>query len=156
MAIDPGALTRNPNAKPDHEDFDMDSGNFLEHLIFKNRVVILILCAIITTVAGWSASKIAVNADFLSMLPRHQPFVINYENHSANLRALGDSIEIVVENKDGNTIYDPAYLETLQKINDAVFLIPGVDAVLHEIALDAGGALERGNRARRRRRPGHA
>ena len=40
--------------------------------------------------------------------------------------ALGNSVRIAVETSDG-TIFDRDYLDTLQKMNDEIYLIPGVD-----------------------------
>lgn len=112
--------------KMDHEDFDLTSGKPLELAIFNNRLWIVLLCAIITCVLGWNAANISVNANFMSMLPQAQQYVANYKSNKADLPGLGDSVRIVVENKAGD-IYDPAYLDTLKKINDTVFLLPGVD-----------------------------
>ncbi|MGI4745425.1 MAG: efflux RND transporter permease subunit [Janthinobacterium lividum] len=108
-----------------HERFDPRSGNRLELLIFNHRPVILAVCAILTMVLAWFAVGVQVTASYTSMLPRHQ-FVRNYEANRGAMRGLGDSVRIVVENKAG-TVYDPHYLAVLQKINDAVFLLPGVD-----------------------------
>jgi predicted RND superfamily exporter protein len=60
------------------------------------------------------------------MIPSSSPYIRNYLDHKAELPGLGNSIRIVVENKRGD-IYDPAYLDTLRKINDTLYLIPGVD-----------------------------
>ncbi|GLR66877.1 RND transporter [Acidocella aquatica] len=109
-----------------HNDFDASSGNFLELLIFNNRFVILIISVLLTLVLGYSATRLTVNASYIDMLPQHQQYVVNYEANRKALRALGDSVRIVVENKTGN-IYNPQYLATLRKINDKVFLLPGVD-----------------------------
>ncbi len=106
--------------------FDHQSGNFVELLIFTNRRKILFICAIITLFLGWSASHLTVNASYTNMLPARQQYVLNYEANQKAMRALGDSIRIVVETKSG-TIYDPAYLATLKVINDKIFLMPGVD-----------------------------
>src|SRR5262249_44330806 len=43
-----------------------------------------------------------------------------------DLRGLGNAVRVVVENPSGD-IFDPAYLETLKKINDELVLTPGVD-----------------------------
>ena len=42
------------------------------------------------------------------------------------LRSLGNAVRIAVE-APGGTILDAKYLDTLAKINDEVFLIPGVE-----------------------------
>lgn len=81
---------------------------------------------VVTAVLGFQACKLGVNASFDRMLPQSQPFIKNYLEHRNELRGLGNSIRIVVENTKGD-IYDPEYLAALQKINDTVFLLPGVD-----------------------------
>src|SRR5439155_24104843 len=42
------------------------------------------------------------------------------------LRGLGDSVRVVVEAPEGD-IFNPGYLATLAKINDEIFILPGVD-----------------------------
>ncbi|TLX69604.1 RND family transporter, partial [Pseudomonas nicosulfuronedens] len=42
------------------------------------------------------------------------------------LRGLGNNLRVVVENTQGD-IYDPAYLQALQQVNDKLFLTPGVN-----------------------------
>ena len=107
-------------------DFDPLGGSFLELLIFNNRRWILVLCVVLTSLFGWSALHLKVNASYIDMLPEHQQYIVNYEANRIAMRALGDSVRIVVENKNGD-IYDPHYLAVLRQINDSVFLMPGVD-----------------------------
>lgn len=107
-------------------DFDRQSGSWLERFIFNNRPVILVACLLVTIVLGFFASRLEVNANFERMMPVSNPYIKNYLAYKSELPGLGNSIRIVVENKTGN-IYDPAYLETLRKINDTLYLIPGVD-----------------------------
>jgi len=109
--------------------FDASTGNFLERLIFNYRWALVCVFAAITVLLGWQTMALKVNANFERMLPHSQPFIRNYLDNRNDLRSLGNSIRIVVENKSGD-IYDPAYLSTLQKINDTIFLIPGVDRSL--------------------------
>ena len=110
----------------DLRDFDRQSGNVAERFIFNNRGVALVLCLLATLVLGYFALRIHVNASFERMIPSSSPYIRNYLDHKAELPGLGNSIRIVVENKRGD-IYDPAYLDTLRKINDTLYLIPGVD-----------------------------
>ncbi|WP_206702509.1 efflux RND transporter permease subunit [Cupriavidus basilensis] len=110
----------------DLRDFDPKSGNLAERFIFNHRAVALLFCLVATLVLGFFAWKIQVNASFERMIPSSSPYIRNYLDNKAELPGLGNSIRIVVENKSGD-IYDPAYLETLRKINDTLYLIPGVD-----------------------------
>ncbi|MEM5453199.1 RND family transporter, partial [Paraburkholderia guartelaensis] len=106
--------------------FDSRSGNALERLIFNRRPWLMIICAIITAVLGFQATRLDVNASFEKMIPLSHPYIKNYLANKADLKGLGNSLRIVVENPSGD-IYDPKYLAALRRINDALFLIPGVD-----------------------------
>jgi predicted RND superfamily exporter protein len=108
------------------EDFDTRSGVFAERLLFNNRPVIMILCLLATLILGWQATRIQLNASFEKMIPTGHPFIANFLEHRSDLAGLGNSIRIAVEAKEG-TIYDKDYLDTLARINDEVYLIPGVD-----------------------------
>ena len=107
-------------------DFDRQSGSWLERFIFNNRAVILCACVLATVVLGFFATKLQVNANFERMIPVSNPYIQNYLAYKNELPGLGNSIRIVVENKTGD-IYDAQYLETLRKVNDTLYLIPGVD-----------------------------
>ncbi|MDD2741624.1 MAG: MMPL family transporter [Rhodocyclaceae bacterium] len=108
------------------EDFDKNSGNVLERMIFNNRFLLVVGCLLLTLFLGLKGSLLEINASFDSMMPQSHPFVENYRNNATALRGLGNSVRIVVENTKGD-IYSPAYLEVLRKINDQVYLIAGVD-----------------------------
>ena len=107
-------------------DFDPRSGSLGERLIFNNRVVILVLCLLITAVLGLTAAKVRLNANFERMIPTGHPFIANYLANKTQLTGLGNSLRIAVVAKKGD-IYNREYLATLQKISDDVFLLPGVD-----------------------------
>ncbi|MDZ5455141.1 efflux RND transporter permease subunit [Azohydromonas lata] len=121
--------TENTGGMPviaDPRDFDVHSGNRAERLIFNHRALVLALCLLATVVFGFFALKLDVNASFDRMIPTSSPYIKNYLDNRKELPGLGNTIRIVVENKTGN-IYDPEYLETLRKVNDTLYLIPGVD-----------------------------
>ncbi|MBI5604996.1 MAG: RND family transporter [Deltaproteobacteria bacterium] len=110
----------------DLNDFDIRSGNRLERLIFNNRVPLIIACALITLILAFQARKIVINASFERMIPQSQPYIKNYLDNKNNLRGLGNSLRVVVENTRTD-IFDPEYLEVLKQINDELFLTPGVN-----------------------------
>jgi predicted RND superfamily exporter protein len=123
-APDPLASTAAPGAL---EAFDPQSGSRLERLVFNNRRIVLIVCAILTLALGLAAAlKLTLNASFERMIPQSHPYIVNYLENRNDLRGLGNSLRIVVESTRGD-IHDPAYIETLKRIHDEVFLTPGVD-----------------------------
>jgi len=108
-------------------DFDRNSGNLLERLVFNNRLAMVIACAIIAVVLGYvAATKLVLNASFEKMIPQSQPYIKNYLTYQKDLRGLGNAIRVVVESTDGD-IFDPQYLEVLKQVNDELILTPGVD-----------------------------
>jgi len=110
----------------DLKDFDLKSGNRLERLIFNNRVAVMLACLVVTIVLGYTAVQVSLNASYEKMLPVGHPYIQNYAANKNQLRGLGNTLRVVVENTQGD-IFDPAYLDTLKQINDELFLTPGVD-----------------------------
>lgn len=115
------------SAPPSLDQFDTRSGSRLERLIFNHRFVVMVACGLITVLLGFmAATRLTLNASFEKMLPQGHPYIQNYLEHRADLRGLGNSLRIVVENTQGD-VYDPKYLGALKKIQDELFLTPGVD-----------------------------
>src|SRR6266705_5509004 len=110
----------------DPTEFDHTSGNLLERLIFNNRAVLIIACALLTAFFTFQLKGLTVSASFDKMLPHGHPYIQNYLENRVQLRGLGDAVRVVVENPKGD-IFEPDYLATLAKINDEIFLLPGVD-----------------------------
>ena len=110
----------------DPADFDRRSGSLVEQLLFNHRLVVVALCALLTLFLGWQATRITLNANFEKMVPTRHPFIVNYLANRADLSGLGNTLQVAVENTQGE-IVDARYLETLRKLNDELFLLPGVD-----------------------------
>lgn len=106
--------------------FDRNSGSRLERLVFNHRISVLLLCLVATAILSYFALKLEVNASFERMIPSSSPYIKNYFAYRKDLPGLGNTVRIVVENKKGD-IYDAAYLDKLRKVNDTLYLIPGVD-----------------------------
>src|SRR3546814_11159427 len=60
------------------------------------------------------------------MIPQSQPYVRNFLDNRDQLRGMGNSVRVVVENTQGD-IFDPQYEAVLRQINDELFLTHGVD-----------------------------
>jgi len=110
----------------DPKDFDPMSGNRLERLIFNHRAAVVLVCLLVTIVLGFAATRISLNASYGKMLPVAHPYIQNFAANRSQLRGLGNTLRIVLENTQGD-IFDPGYLDVLKQVNDEVFLTPGVD-----------------------------
>jgi len=109
------------------DQFDTASGSRLERLVFNHRKSGLLLCLLLTVLLGWVAlTQLRLNASFEKMIPRSHPFVQNYLANKLELRGLGNSLRIVVENPSGD-IFAADYQRALREIHDELFLMPGVD-----------------------------
>lgn len=106
--------------------FDERSGSLIERLIFNNRLWVILLSLVLTATFMVTVRDLKVSVDLEKMLPQSHAYVDNFLQNRDQLRGLGDSVRVVVENREGD-IFNAAYLDTLRKINDELFLLPGVD-----------------------------
>jgi predicted RND superfamily exporter protein len=106
--------------------FDPRSGSLIERALFNHRAVVVLLCALVTLLLGWQATRLQLNASFEKTIPTGHPYVQNFLAHQAELSGLGNAVRIAVAKPDGS-IYDAKYLDTLRRLSDEVFLLPGVD-----------------------------
>jgi len=108
------------------EDFDTASGSAVERAFFNHRPWVMALCLALTLLLGWQALGLRLNASFEKTIPTQHPYIANYLANKGNLAGQGNAMRIVVETT-GASIFDKDYLDTLQKLNDEIFLLPGVD-----------------------------
>ncbi len=108
------------------EDFDARSGSMVERVFFNHRLWVILLSFALTLFLGWHATRLQLNASFEKTIPTGHPYIANYLAHKGDLAGQVNTLRLVVQAKQG-TIFDKAYLDALQKINDEVFLLPGVD-----------------------------
>lgn len=108
------------------EDFDTGSGSLVERAFFNHRPWVMALCLLLTLALGWQAWSLRLNASFEKTIPTTHPYIANYLANKGNLAGQGNAIRIAVETT-GASIFDKDYLDTLQKLNDEIFLLPGVD-----------------------------
>ena len=110
----------------DPKDFDEKSGNWLERLIFNNRIWVVAACILLTLFFGFQLRGLIVGASYDKMLPHAHPYIKNFLENRGELHGLGDTVRVAVENPRGD-IFDAGYLDALAKINDEIFLLPGVN-----------------------------
>lgn len=110
----------------DLQSFDRNSGGWLERLIFNHRMTLIIFCAVVSVFLGYHASKLEINASYEKMIPQSHPYIQNFFKNRQALPSAGNSVRVAVEPVDGN-LFDKDYLLTLQKVNDTLNLLPGVD-----------------------------
>ena len=125
----------------DRDSFDKQSGNILERLIFNNRAWVVLSCVLLTVFFAFQLRGLTVTASYDKMLPLSHPYIQNFLANRGELRGLGESVRVAVENPRGD-IFNKEYLATLGKINDEIFLLPGVDRALDEVYLHPGRTLD--------------
>lgn len=110
----------------DLADFPSNSGSPLERLVFNHRRWVLLACLLLTLLLGALATRVQVNASFEKMIPTGHPYIQNFLKHRSDLRGMGNSLRVVVQNTRGE-VFDARYLDAFKQINDELFLLPGVD-----------------------------
>ena len=110
----------------DLKDFDHNSGTLTERLLFNNRRIIVFLCMVTTLILGYQSLGLTLNAAFEKMIPTSHPYIANFLENRKELSGMGNTLRIAVEAKEGS-IFDEEYLDTVRRISDEVFLLPGVD-----------------------------
>lgn len=115
-----------PNTESKPLPFDKHSGSFAERLLFNHRALAIALCLLISGVLGYQAIGLRMSAAFEKMIPVDHPYIQNYLQYRAQLGEGGNTLRIALRVKEG-TIYTPEYMDTLRKLSDELFLLPGVD-----------------------------
>ena len=100
--------------------------SLIERFIFGNRLLLLAFMLLATLFLGWQASKLEVAASFEKMVPAGHEYIQNYLKNRKDLSGLSNVVRITVRARQGD-IFTPQYLETLKKITDQAFYIPGVN-----------------------------
>ncbi|MEH6389609.1 MAG: efflux RND transporter permease subunit [Pseudomonas profundi] len=103
-----------------------ETAPFIERLIFNNRLVVMLFFLLVTLFLGYQAAQVKPDTSFEKMIPLEHPYIVNMIEHQDEMANLGNSIRIAVAIEDGD-IFSTEYMETLKRINDEVFFLPGVD-----------------------------
>ncbi len=97
----------------------------LENTIFSNRGVILGLFVLVTILMLFSAMRLKVDAGFSKLLPLKHEYMETFVKHRQEFGG-ANRVVIALVDAQGN-IFNKPFFESLKKVTDEVFFIPGVD-----------------------------
>ena len=98
----------------------------LSNLLFGHRKFFLCLFAAMTVLLGMSASQLRVDAGFAKMIPLEHPYMQTFTEYQKTFGG-ANRVLIALRTKDGKDIYNPEFFDTLKKVTDEVFFLPGID-----------------------------
>ena len=96
----------------------------IERFLFASRAALLVLFAIATALAMWSATRLQFDSDLEKQLPSGHPYAVTALEFKEKIAGL-NSVQIAVETS-GLTIWTPTFLKTLYDITQDVTYLPGV------------------------------
>ena len=98
---------------------------FLDRALFGHRRLVLVLFALVTVGLGYFTAHVRPDAAFDKLLPSHNAYIDTYKRVETQFGG-GNVLLISLEAKDGD-IFSAQYLDTLRRLTDDVFFLPGVD-----------------------------
>tara|TARA_B110000008_G_scaffold68849_1_gene69700 strand:- start:18590 stop:21079 length:2490 start_codon:yes stop_codon:yes gene_type:complete len=114
------------SSKPEHFIISPVTEPFLERMLFSARPVVLAILALLTIVFAYGLTQIKLDSSIEKYIPLEHQFIKNYLVHKEELGSGLSNIKLSVETKKGD-IFTKEYMATLQRINDEIFFIKGVD-----------------------------
>lgn len=108
------------------KNFNNNSGNFLERLIFNHRSWFALLCLLATGFLGFQALQLHLSASFNATLPQSSPYIQNYLKYKSQVPELGNLIRVVLQTTRG-TIYTARYQKELEKVYNTLYTVPGIN-----------------------------
>lgn len=97
----------------------------IEDIVFRLRLVILLLLAVVTIFTGYYALQLRMEAGFGKQLPGGHEYIQTFYDYQDELFG-ANRVLIVLENADGD-IWNPEALERLYQLTQDVFFLPGID-----------------------------
>ena len=102
--------------------------NLLELVLFRNRVFVVGLFAIITVFLVFMATQIKLGASFSKNVPLNHEYMQTYLKYQKDFGG-ANSILIAVCDANGD-IFNEKFFATLKGVHDQLYFIPGVNRVL--------------------------
>jgi len=99
--------------------------NHIEMFIFRQRALVLSVFVIVTIVLAYQASQLKMDAAFTKNIPLTHEYMQTYTKHAKDFGG-ANSIMVAVRATDG-TIFTPTFFDSLKKVHDQLYFIPGID-----------------------------
>ncbi len=96
-----------------------------ESLVFRNRLLVIIVFALITIFMGYSASHLKIDAGFTKLVPMEHEFMKTYVRHQKEFGG-ANKLLVALAPKKGD-IFTPEFFAAIHKVTEEVFFLPGVD-----------------------------
>ncbi len=93
--------------------------------IFRFRLHVLVLLALVTLFLGHHAGNLKVATDFSKMVPQGHEYMENYRPFKETFGG-GNQVRVSVSRNEG-TIIDLEFLKKFRQINEDVFFVKGID-----------------------------
>ncbi|HUR41022.1 MAG TPA: efflux RND transporter permease subunit [Verrucomicrobiae bacterium] len=102
--------------------------NMFSDVLIARRHILSVVFAAMTVFFGWSATNVKLDPGFLKLIPIKHPYMKTMFDY---LRDFNDANMLLVNLrwKGEGDIYNPDFMAAMQKANDDVFFIPGVNRV---------------------------
>ena len=97
----------------------------IEETVFRFRLLVIGLFALVTLFMIWSATALKVDAGFNKLLPLEHPYMKTFIEYQKEFGG-ANRVLIAVTVNEGN-IFTREFFDALKQITDQVFFIPGVD-----------------------------
>lgn len=98
----------------------------IEAFVFRFRVIIVSAFVIGTAFMAYSASQLQVDAGFHKQLPLEHPYMQTFVEYEGEFGGANRILVALLRN-DGRDIFEPEFFDTLRRVTDEVFFIPGID-----------------------------
>ncbi|QLE85382.1 MULTISPECIES: efflux RND transporter permease subunit [Shewanella] len=99
--------------------------NGLEAFLFRQRLVVIFSFLLVTVFLALQASNLKMDAAFVKNIPLNHEYMKTYLKHQKQFGG-ANSIMVAVEDTSGD-IFNANFFDSLKKVHDQLFFIPGVD-----------------------------
>lgn len=96
-----------------------------ELLIFRHRLFVIFLFAVLTGFLLFQATQLKMDAGFTKNIPLNHEYMQNYMKHRKDFGG-ANSVLVAVCDRDSD-IYNETFFVQLKNVHDQLFFIPGVD-----------------------------
>ena len=97
----------------------------VEPMVYGQRMIALLILLALTVFFGWKASQTQVDAGFDKSIPLEHPYMKTLKKYQSDFGG-GNTVLVALIQEEGD-IYNGEFLDTLKKVTDEVFFLPGVD-----------------------------